>query len=63
MKTVLAFFLQQAFGKDPSIPEENEDMSEGGRKWGVFFVIVGIESGIGIFLQVCLMKIYRLVSG
>lgn len=51
------FFLQQAFSNDPDIPEESENMKDDSRKWGIFFAIVGIESGIGIFLQVCLVKI------
>ena len=32
-------------------------MKDDSRKWGLFFAIVGVESGIGIFLQVCPVKI------
>ena len=37
---------------DPDIEEENDDMKDDSVKWAVAFVLIGVSSGIGIFLQV-----------
>ena len=42
----------QTLSMDPDIEEENDDMKDDSVKWAVAFVLIGVSSGIGIFLQV-----------
>ncbi|XP_028416784.1 multidrug resistance protein 1-like isoform X1 [Dendronephthya gigantea] len=43
--------LFDTFSYDPKIPDENEEMDDESKKWAVVFLLIGLESGIGIFLQ------------
>ena len=33
------------------VPEENEDMKEESKDWAIVFMLIGVESAIGILLQ------------
>jgi hypothetical protein len=43
--------------KDPTIPEEDEDMKNDSRDLAVFYFFVGVESGLGILMQVSLVAV------
>ena len=52
IQALCLYFHFQTLSMDPDIEEENDDMKDDSVKWAVAFVLIGVSSGIGIFLQV-----------
>ena len=45
----------QAVGNDPSKEDQREDMEDASLKWSLYYVFVGVESFIGVMLQVSII--------
>ena len=46
---------------DPKIPEEEDDMNDDSIKWAVVFIIIGVETAVGLLFQVRLELLVLLV--
>ena len=57
--SLLVFLKTMAY--DPKIPEEEDDMNDDSIKWAVVFIIIGVETAVGLLFQVRLELLVLLV--